>query len=472
MTDSRRRVFVTRKAFLSDRVVTPATIHVEQGQIKQIQHHIVPQTELALDETNGDEYIDVGDNWILPGLVDAHVHLNEPGRTEWEGFATGTAAAASGGVTTVIDMPLNAIPPTTTVDNLEQKLEAAKGQCRVDVGFYGGVIPGNENDLAPLAKAGVKGFKCFLIESGVDEFPCVNEQQVLTAMPKLNEANSLFLFHAELEDDHDHDDSQTTAEPSTTDDSSDVTAYSTFLNSRPQTLETSAISLIIRCAQQYPNLRTHIVHLSAANALPQLNQARQQLNLPMTVETCFHYLCLNSEQIEKGSTLFKCCPPIRQESNREQLWQALLNDEIDFIVSDHSPCVVELKRLEQGDFMSAWGGIGGLGLGLSLIWTEAQTRGIDMTRVVEWLSTKPAKQVGIEKFKGQIKQGHDADFVVFDPKFEFTVTKSELHFKNRASPYEGMTLTGAVMETYLRGERVFERQNGFKGIKPTGRLIL
>ncbi|KAK4048007.1 Allantoinase [Microbotryomycetes sp. JL201] len=464
-----RTVFVTSKCFVGDgQPGQPATIVVQNGTIRSIAlgRRLAPQDAIDNFDTSTDEYVDVGNKWILPGLVDAHVHLNEPGRTEWEGFATGTAAAASGGVTTVIDMPLNAIPPTTTVANLHEKLAAAKGQCRVDVGFYGGVIPGNENDLVPLAKEGVKGFKCFLIESGVDEFPCVNEQQVLAAMPKLLEAKSVFMFHAELDTSHNDNPSSI---PSNTEDAAPED-YSTFLNSRPQSLEIDAIDLISRCAQQYPQLQCHIVHLSASRALPRLKQLRQHLNL--TVETCFHYLTLSSEQIKKGQTLFKCCPPIRERSNQDELWRGLLEGEIDFIVSDHSPCTTELKKLEAGHFMQAWGGIGGLGLGLSLIWTEANKRKVGMERIVEWCCTRPAKQVGLQKQKGQIRVGFDADFVVFDADLQFTVNKSELYFKNKASPYEGMTLTGAVDRTYLRGQKIFSRKEGFRGSEPSGKLLL
>ncbi|KAL8287081.1 hypothetical protein RQP46_004087 [Phenoliferia psychrophenolica] len=457
-------VVASANAFLPGRTgPQPATLELDptSGKISAVHDAVKPLA--AFPGLAKDKYLDLGELWLLPGLVDCHVHLNEPGRTEWEGFATGTAAAASGGVTTVIDMPLNAIPPTTTVVNLDEKIKASKGQCRVDVGFWGGVIPGNENDLVPLAKAGVKGFKCFLIESGVDEFPCVSEEEVLVAMPKLVEASSLFLFHAELDA---HSPSHPTPPPATPTPPAD--AYSTFLASRPQSLETSAIELVIRCAEQHPTLRTHIVHLSAASALPLIRATRAK-GLPLSVETCFHYLVLSSEQIAKGDTLYKCCPPIREEVNRDALWDALIKGDIDFVVSDHSPCTVELKRLEDGDFMKAWGGIGGLGLGLSLLWTEARKRGIGMSKVLEWVAEKPARQVRLEVSKGSLKVGADADFVVFDPSVTFTVNKSELHFKNRS---KGLELSGAVQQTYLRGEQVYERTTGFAGLEPSGRLLL
>lgn len=353
----------------------------------------------------------------------------------------------------------------------------------------------------PLTKEGVKGFKCFLIESGVDEFPCVDEKQVLTAMAKLDEAKSLFLFHAELESSPTN---ASTASESAPDE------YSTFLDSRPESLEIDAISLIERCARQYPSLRTHIVHLSASSALPILRSARAK-GLPMTVETCFHYLTLTAESVPRGSTLHKCCPPIRSESNRDKLWQALIDGDIDFVVSDHSPCTTELKRLESGDFMKAWGGIGGLGLGLSLMWTEARQRKVGMERVIEWCAERPAKQVGLNDRKGSIRVGNDADFVVFDPELSFTVRCVVLHLhdaelivrvtgeqvrvalqeqskpirqvacmsldsmtqKTDPASTEGMRLTGAVLSTYLRAEKVYDRTSGLvRKEKPLGRLLL
>ncbi|GAA5857347.1 hypothetical protein JCM9279_000185 [Rhodotorula babjevae] len=452
---SRTRYFLSSRVFSSSAPDgAPGTVAVElpTGTISAVHPRRLERPQGVED---GD-WVDVGDKWLLPGLVDAHVHLNEPGRTEWEGFETGTAAAASGGVTTVIDMPLNAIPPTTTVANLHTKLAASEGKRHIDVGFWGGVIPDNAADLQPLAKEGVKGFKAFLCESGVDEFPGINEQQILAAMKELDAAKSLFLFHAELDNPASQQHGHGHADPA---------AYSTFLDSRPPSLEESAIDLIIRCAAQFPSLRTHIVHLSAASALPALRRARNDLKLPMTVETCFHYLTLSAEEIAQGQTLFKCCPPIRAASNRDALWDALLAGDIDFVVSDHSPCVTELKKLDEGDFMGAWGGIGGLGLGLSLLHTEAQKRGVEMRKVLEWVASTPARQVGLEGGKGAIVEGADADFVVFDPQESFTIRKSELHFKNRASPYEGLTLTGAVRSTYLRGKQVYNRVSGFKGVE-------
>lgn len=307
-------------------------------------------------------------------ILDLPVHLNEPGRTDWEGFETGTKAAAAGGITTVIDMPLNAIPPTTTVANLKTKLEAAQGQCHVDVGFWGGVIPDNANDLPGLMEEGVRGFKCFLIESGVDEFPCVNETQVRAAMDKMVGSDKVLLFHAEMEggccsgNGKQHEESHL-----------DSRTYASFLNSRPQSLETNAIEMIIRLTREYhqqgKSVRTHIVHLSASDAIPAIQAAKKE-GLPLTVETCFHYLNFSAESIEDGATHFKCCPPIRESSNREKLWQALLDGTIDYVVSDHSPCTANLKDLEKGDFGTAWGGIASVQFGLPVLWTEGRTRGV------------------------------------------------------------------------------------------------
>jgi allantoinase len=300
------------------------------------------------------------------------VHLNEPGRTEWEGFETGTKAAAAGGITTVIDMPLNAIPPTTTVANFDTKLNAAQGQCHVDVGFWGGVVPDNANELPALIEKGVRGFKCFLIESGVDEFPCVNEAEVRLAMDKMINSDRVLLFHAEME-------GCGKVETKKSEKQLDSRTYASFLDSRPQELETTAIDMIIRLTREYheqgKSVKTHIVHLSAASAIPAIRAAKAA-GAPLTVETCFHYLNFTSEAIADGATHYKCCPPIREASNREQLWEALLDGTIDYVVSDHSPCTAQLKKQETGDFGQAWGGIASVQFGLPVLWTEGRKRGV------------------------------------------------------------------------------------------------
>ncbi|KAK1218499.1 Allantoinase [Marasmius sp. AFHP31] len=406
------------------------------------------------------QWIDAGSKVILPGLVDAHVHLNEPGRTEWEGFWTGTRAAVSGGITTVVDMPLNSIPPTVTVANLEIKREAAKGQCFCDVAFWGGVIPGNESHLKPLVEAGVKGFKCFLIESGVEEFPCVSESDLHSSMKLLQDLSSTtLLFHAELE-----------TSPNPLEVGSDYSSYKTFLQSRPQELEFNAISLITKLQKSYPSLRCHIVHLSAASALPIIRAARAS-GANLTVETCFHYLCLSSDDIPSGRPEFKCCPPIRETDNRDQLWAALKEGVIDCIVSDHSPCVAELKLLDKGDIMGAWGGISSLGIGLSLLWTEGRKRGVTLGDIVKWTSLNTAKHAGVETTKGRLAPGYDGDIVFWDPDAETEVSEKTLNFRNKVSPYVGLKLQGRVEKTFLRGSLVYDWQNGNPAFFACGALL-
>ncbi|WVR09781.1 allantoinase [Kwoniella sp. DSM 27419] len=400
---------------------------------------------------------------LLPGLIDTHVHLNQPGRTPWEGFQTGTLAALSGGVTTLIDMPLNSIPPTTTVEGLETKqAEAKRVGVNCDIGFWGGIVPGNQAELVPLLDRGVKGFKCFLIESGVDEFPCVQENDLREACEALKDTHALILFHAELDSkSHNRPESSGTGDQN-------PALYSTFLDSRPEQWELSALDLILKYARQYPKLRFHIVHLSAASALPTIRKAREDGVRNLTVETCFHYLCLKAEEIPDNATQFKCCPPIRDESNRQLLLAALLDGTIDYVVSDHSPCVPELKK---GDFLSAWGGVSGLGLGLSLLYTElGQQAGL--AKVIEWMSTAQAKQVGMSGLKGAIQGGSKADFVVFDPEQSFEVTHETLHFKNKVSPYIGKRLRGLVEQTYLGGRLVWQHSKGREGaVLSTGVLL-
>ncbi|CED84512.1 allantoinase [Phaffia rhodozyma] len=413
------------------------------------------------------EWLDVGDLLVLPGLVDCHVHLNEPGRTDWEGFSTGTRAALSGGVTTVIDMPLNSIPPTTTLDGLAAKKNATGNQLSTDVGFWGGVIPGNQDDLVPLIKAGVKGFKCFLIESGVEEFPCVDENDLRKAMTKLSGHGVPLLFHAEL------DTLVQTSAPSSSCASSttDPTLYSTFLESRPDSFETTAIDLIISLAKEFPEVPVHIVHLSSAKALPSIRKAKAE-GVDLTVETCYHYLCLEAETIPARQTQFKCCPPIRGAQNRASLWDALLDGTIDYVVSDHSPCVKELKNLCSGDFMTAWGGIGSLGLGVSLLWTEGASKGFGIREIVKWTSERTAKRVGEGHRKGGIFEGGQADFAIFDPEAVQHIESESLIFKNKLTPFTGQDLRGRIVKTILRGKVVYDtEQGGFVG-EPFGQMLL
>ncbi|KAI5792015.1 hypothetical protein EDC01DRAFT_616142 [Geopyxis carbonaria] len=453
----------------------PATLVISPitGKIIQIYRSIVPRSAFP----DGTKYTNYSPKVLMPGLVDAHVHLNEPGwRTEWEGFNTGTRAAAFGGVTTLIDMPLNAIPPTTTVENFNLKIAAAKGQCWVDVGFYGGVIPGNAEDLVPLVEAGVKGFKCFLIESGVEEFPAVTAADVAKAMDTLKDSSTLLMFHAEMippitksvGDYVLHGDPPLAPTGA-------LNAYKTFLESRPPAFETYAIEEILSCAPAAPNLALHIVHLSAAEGIPLVKKA-QKAGIKLTAETCFHYLTLAAEDIEDGDTRHKCCPPIREGSNRDALWDALKDGSISTVVSDHSPCTAGLKMLPKdghdGDFFQAWGGISTVGLGLSVLWTEGQKRGVTLEQMSEWTSYKTAKQVGLLGQKGSLEEGWDADICVFDPEDEFMVTAADMHFKNKVTPYESKTLKGRVCETWLRGQKIYSVDRGFEKGGPIGELLI
>jgi allantoinase len=377
------------------------------------------------------------DEVLLPGLVDTHVHVNEPGRTEWEGFASATRAAAAGGVTTIVDMPLNSIPPTVTVDALEVKRKAAAGQCFVDVGFWGGAIPGNLPSLAGLHDAGVFGFKCFLVDSGVEEFPPLNLDEVGEVMSSVAELDGLLVVHAE--DAH----AIGTCGP----------GYASFLASRPRQAEAAAIASIAELSEA-TGCRAHILHVSSSEALPLLGK--------VSAETCPHYLTFTAEEIGESATEFKCCPPIRESDNREALWEGLRSGAIGLVVSDHSPATADIKTT--GDFGTAWGGIASLQLGLSAVWTGARERGFSLADVVRWMSSAPAALVGLSR-KGAIEVGRDADLVVFAPDDAFTVAGADLHHRNPVTPYDGMTLSGVVRSTWLRGARV--DVNG----GPHGRLL-
>ena len=421
-------------------VERPAAVGIRDGRIVAVA---------AYDELDAPEVVELADDEVLlPGLVDTHVHVNEPGRTEWEGFASATRGAAAGGVTTIVDMPLNSIPPTTTVAALEQKRAAAAGQAWVDVGFWGGAVPGNTADLAGLHEAGVFGFKCFLLDSGVEEFPHLTVPDFATAMAETARLGALMIVHAE--------DGEAIGE------CAHGTAYDGFLASRPDAAEERAIALVVDTASATGG-RAHVVHLSASAAVPALRAARAA-GVDVSVETCPHYLHFESGSIPDGATELKCCPPIRDAANRDALWRALGDGDIDMVVSDHSPCTAELKRRDTGDFAAAWGGIASLQLGLPVVWTTASERGVPLAHVVRWMATAPARRVGLAG-KGEIAVGADADLCVFAPDEAWVVDPARLHHKNAVSAYAGRTLTGTVRQTWLRGAPIDVAAD------PRGRLI-
>jgi allantoinase len=444
------------------RVITPdsngpAAIHIRDGRIERVSSFD--------DVPEGYALIDAGDSVVMPGLVDSHVHVNEPGRTRWEGFATATRAAAAGGVTTIVDMPLNSVPPTTTPEALREKLDAARGQCRVDVAFWGGVVPGNLGSLASLHAGGVVGFKCFLIHSGVQEFPHVSEDELRPALFELERLDSTLIVHAEMPGPIE----QALVSGGAGDaGSNDPRRYETFLRSRPRAAEDEAVALMLRLCRE-TGARVHIVHHSSADALPLLREAKAA-GLPFTAETCPHYLTFAAEDVPDGATEFKCCPPVRERENQERLWEALGDGTIDMIVSDHSPCPPEMKRKSEGDFLKAWGGISSLQFRLPVVWTEARRRGHTLQDLARWLSREPARLAGLLRRKGAITTGRDADFVIFDPEATFRVTPELNEHRHKLTPYDGREFYGVVEATYLRGEKIYER--GHFSETPTGTLLL
>jgi allantoinase len=432
------------QAFRSTRVLTPdglaaLSIEVEAGRIVALRGW--------RDVPDGAGLHDLGNAVLLPGLVDSHVHINEPGRTDWEGFSTATRAAASGGVTTLVDMPLNCVPETLDVAALAAKRAAAQGQAWVDWAAWGGVVRGNAEALQPLIRAGVAGFKCFLIHSGIDGFKWVDESDLRIALEKLRGAGLPLLAHAEVAG------PVGTATATLEARGTNWRKYSTYLSSRPDEAEVEAIALLIRLAEEFAT-PIHIVHLSTARALPALSEARSR-GLPITVETCVQYLSFAAEEIADGATEFKCAPPIRSAENREILWRALEGGLIDMVVTDHSPCPPEMKRREEGRWDLAWGGIASLGLALPVMWTAMRQRGIEIERIGKWMAAVPARLAGLAGRKGVLMPGADADFAVFDPDAEWTVTPDDLHFRHKLSPYLGTKLRGRVRETWLRGERIY-----------------
>ena len=421
--------------------MAPACVIVNNERVAAIvDHSLLPPDALLQD---------FGDHFILPGLVDTHIHINEPGRTDWEGFETATRAAAAGGYTCLVDMPLNSIPATKNLSALQEKRDAAQGKALVDYAFWGGAVAGNASDLKPLADAGVLGFKCFLVPSGVDEFTNLDEADLRAAMPVIAASGLPLLVHAEL--------------PAFLEKTapSNGRRYSNYLASRPDEAELQAIRLLIQLVRE-SGCWVHIVHLATSHALADLRKARAE-GLPITVETCPHYLYFDAESIPEGATQFKCAPPIRAGFHRDRLWQALRDGDIDLIATDHSPCPPALKKLETGDFFQAWGGIASVSVALSAIWTKERP---DISRIARWMCEEPAKLAGL-KNKGRIAVGMDADLTVFDGDRQWTVTEDRLYFRNKISPYLGQHLTGQVKATFVRGQLVYD--DGRFPSQPCGR---
>ncbi|MDQ6718310.1 MAG: allantoinase AllB [Gemmatimonadota bacterium] len=413
--------------------VRPASVHISTGRIVRVG--------AIGDATENRPVVEAGDLLVMPGLVDSHVHVNEPGRVEWEGFETATRAAAAGGITTICDMPLNSIPATTTVAALEAKRAAAHGKCHVNVEYIGGVVPGNAGELKRLRAAGVVAFKCFLTPSGVEEFGDVGERDLRSALPELAGMNAPLMVHAE--------DPAEILEPA-----GPSREYTAYLATRPIAAERSAIALMTNLVE-WCATPVHIVHLSSASSLDLIRNARAK-KLPITVETCPHYLTFAAEEIPDGATQYKCAPPIRSSAERDALWEALIAGQIDLVASDHSPCPPEMKDTG-GDFFAAWGGIASLQISMPAVWTGARERGVAPEKIAEWMSAGPARLVGLDGWKGKLAGGYDADIVIWNPDASFVVDPGKLEHRNKITPYAGMKLFGVVEKTFLAGRQVFAR---------------
>jgi allantoinase len=441
-------------ALLSKRVITPegiqkATVLIGDGRIADVV------TEIPLNDI---PVIDLGEKILMAGIVDPHVHINEPGRTEWEGFDTATKAAIAGGITTVVDMPLNSSPVTTTVPAFDQKLMAAQNKIHCNCGFWGGIIPGNEKDIQPLIDKGILGFKAFLTHSGIDEFPNVTEDDLRKVLPIISKSGLPVLVHCELTEtfmDIRHR-------------GSDNRSYKEYLESRPKKWENDAIALMIRLCEEF-NCKTHIVHLSSAESIEQIAMAKQK-GLPLTAETGQHYLFFSAEDIPDGRCEYKCAPPIREKANNEKLWEALKDGIIDFVATDHSPAPAELKELASGNLVNAWGGISSLQFALPVLWTAARKNNCTPGDIAKWLCSQPSMLPGLHKSKGQIAKGFDADLVVWDPDKSFTVSKEMILHRHKITPYLDEQLYGVIEQTWLAGEKVFD-EGKFLHLN-TGSLLL
>jgi len=434
-----------RSIIRSARVVTPdrvgpGAVHIEAGRIVEVTRSVPPGATVE----------DVGDLVLMPGLVDSHLHINEPGRTEWEGFATATRAAAAGGITTLVDMPLNSTPVTTTAAALQVKRAAAEGSIAVDCGFYSGLVPAVCD--RPLLDDRVLGIKAFLVHSGIEEFPNVREEDLRRAMPAIARSGKPLLVHCELATD--------------LPESGSAASYQAYLASRPRSWEHDAIALMIRLAEEY-SCKLHIVHVSSSDAIPLIARARSR-GLAVTAETCPHYLAFAAEEIPDGDTRYKCAPPIRERENQERLWDALRLGILDGIVSDHSPSLPAMKIW--GDFRNSWGGISSLQFGLPIVWTEARKRGRTVGDIARWMCSSPAQWAGLGERKGKIAPGYDADVVLWDPEASFTVEASSILHRHKQTPYEGRFLEGRVVRTILAGKTVFQ-EGVFPGGPPQGKIL-
>jgi allantoinase len=413
--------------------IQPAAIHIHDQLIERIGNFDDVPSDVPVE--------DYGELTLMPGIVDSHVHVNEPGRTEWEGFESATRAAAAGGVTTIVDMPLNSIPPTTSVPALEAKVLALRGKCRVDVALWGGAVPGNAAQLQPMLDAGACGFKCFLVDSGVPEFGFLDAAGLEEALKTLRKTGAPLLVHAELGEHLQPLDG-------------DARSYAAYLATRPTVAEDEAIGLVFALARKTKS-HAHIVHLSSAKGLAALHLARST-GVELTAETTPHYLYFDAESVPDGATEFKCAPPIRDHANREELWRGIEEGLLSAIVSDHSPCIPELKRMQEGDMARAWGGIASLQFGLPIVWTEANRRGISFEKIAGLMTSGPATLAGLDQRKGQLAAGHDADITVFDPNADFVVRTEDVQHRHKVTPYAGETLTGVVKATYVRGQKVWQ----------------
>lgn len=451
-------------AIRSKNILTPGGI---RDGVVLIKDGLIADIADSLSGIEALEIIDVDDKVLMPGVIDPHVHINEPGRTEWEGFDTATKAAIAGGVTCLVDMPLNSSPVTTTVSAFEVKLNSTQNKLHTNCGFWGGVVPGSQNEIHGLIEKGVLGFKAFLTHSGIDDFPNVTEEDLRKSMPIIAKTNLPLLVHCELTSLVSTAESATISPLSMYGEGQGVRSYQNYLSSRPKYWEDNAIALMIKLCEEY-NCHVHIVHLSSANSIEQISKAKRK-GLPITVETAQHYLFFNAEEIKDGETQYKCAPPIREAENNELLWQALKDGIIDFVATDHSPATPDLKQIETGDFMKAWGGIASIQFAFPALWTAAKRRSCSLNDLAKWLWENPAQLIGMQHKKGKIEKGFDADLIVFDPEKSFRVTEDIIHHKHKITPYLNRQLFGVIEQTFIAGEKVVD--NGMLIELNKGKLI-